>query len=95
MDLEWDPRNKTSFGQLTIFLEQKWGHTYLSVDDFGVIKELDRLSIEKYTNNHIVTIHTKPTAIVQPTFHYEEMGTEWIVYPWENDDSETIADYKK
>ena len=47
MDLEWDPRNETSFGQLTIFLEQKWGHTYLAVDDFGVIKELDKLSMEE------------------------------------------------
>jgi hypothetical protein len=47
MDLEWDPRNKTSFGQLAIFLEQKWGHTYLSVDEFGVIKELDKLSMEE------------------------------------------------
>ena len=52
-------------------------------------------TLEKYTMFPIATIHTKPTAIVQPTFHYEEIGTEWIVYPWEQDDSETIADYKK
>ena len=44
---------------------------------------------------HTITIHTKPTAKVQPKFYYEEIGTEWIVYPWERDDSETIADYKK
>ena len=39
------------------------------------------------------TIHTKLSASVQPTFHYEVVGDEWIVYPWERADSKTIADY--
>jgi hypothetical protein len=40
------------------------------------------------------TIHTKKTAIIQPTFWYEVVENEWIVYPWERNDSQTIADYK-
>jgi hypothetical protein len=34
--------------------------------------------------------------MVEPMFYYSLVrGNAWIVYPWENDDSETIADYKK
>ena len=39
------------------------------------------------------TIHTKLSASVQPTFHYEVVGDDWIVYPWERADSKPIADY--
>lgn len=39
------------------------------------------------------TIHTKLTASVQPTFFYEVVGDDWIVYPWERADSKTIQDY--
>ena len=39
------------------------------------------------------TIHTKLTASVQPTFHYEVVGDDWIVYPWERADSKPIQDY--
>lgn len=42
------------------------------------------------------TIHTKLTASVQPTFHYEVADENtWYYYPWERKDSETIADYLK
>ena len=53
-------------------------------------------TLEKYTMFPVATIHTKPTSIVQPTFHYEEIyGDIWISYPWENDAADTVADYKK
>ena len=39
------------------------------------------------------TIHTKLTASVQPTFYYEVVDKDWIVYPWERADSKTIQDY--
>jgi hypoxanthine phosphoribosyltransferase len=53
-------------------------------------------TLEKYTNYPIATIHHKQTAMVEPMFYYSLVrGNAWIVYPWENDDSETIADYKK
>ena len=40
-------------------------------------------------------LHYKPhTSCVVPTIWGKEMGDEWIVYPWERDDSRTIQDYK-
>jgi len=50
------------------------------------------LTLHKY-NLPTATIHTKLTASVQPTFHYEVVDKDWIVYPWEQKDSKTIADY--
>jgi len=51
-------------------------------------------TLKSYAHLPIATIHTKPTAIIQPTFYYEQVGVEWIVYPWENTNSKTIPDYK-
>ena len=48
------------------------------------------------SNVYTATIHYKQTASVEPTFWYSLVqDKDWIVYPWERDDSETIADYKK
>lgn len=53
-------------------------------------------TLEKYSTFNTVTIHHKQTASVEPTFwHSLTKDNVWIVYPWENNDSETIADYKK
>lgn len=40
-------------------------------------------------------LHHKPTAKFKPTFFAEEVGDEWIVYPWERKDAEAIQDYLK
>ncbi len=42
-------------------------------------------------------LHYKPhTSCVEPTIHaFAHEGDEWIIYPWERDDSETIQDYLK
>ena len=50
------------------------------------------LTLHKY-KLPTATIHTKETASVQPTFHYEVVDKDWIVYPWERADSKTIQDY--
>ena len=35
-------------------------------------------------------------SVVEPTHWIREKGADdWIVYPWENNDSETIQDYKQ
>ena len=52
------------------------------------------------TLNNILTpltavLHYKPTAKHKPTFFAQEVGNEWVVYPWERKDSETIQDYLK
>jgi hypoxanthine phosphoribosyltransferase len=40
------------------------------------------------------TIHYKQSAIVKPDFYYSLTPEDkWIVYPWEQKDSQTIADY--
>ena len=54
------------------------------------------LKIYKQLNNPIVTIHYKQTAIVEPTFYYSLTPQDkWIVYPWEQEDSEAVPDYLK
>lgn len=52
------------------------------------------------TLNRLITpltavLHYKPAAKHKPTFFAEEVGDEWIVYPWERKDSEAIQDYLK
>lgn len=42
---------------------------------------------------YTAALHYKTTAIFTPTIYGEVVGEEWIVYPWENIDSETIPDY--
>ena len=63
----------------------------LVVDDICDTGETLKKSIAMYT----ATLHYKPTAGFTPDFYSKEVGTEWIVYPWERNDSETIQDYLK
>ena len=44
---------------------------------------------------YTAVLHYKPTAKHRPTFYAQEVGDEWIVYPWERKDSEAIQDYLK
>jgi len=65
----------------------------LVVDDICDTGEtLNRL---KQSGCLTASIHFKSTSIVRPDFWYGIVGEEdWIVYPWENRDSQTIPDYK-
>ena len=63
----------------------------LVVDDICDTGETLKNTIGMYT----ATLHYKPTAIFTPDFYSKEVATEWIVYPWERSDSETIQDYLK
>jgi hypoxanthine phosphoribosyltransferase len=63
----------------------------LVVDDICDTGETLKNTIGMYT----ATLHYKPTAIFTPDFYSKEVGTEWIVYPWERGDSDTIQDYLK
>lgn len=65
-------------------------HT-LVIDDICDTGETLKSIVSGYT----ATLHYKPTAIFTPDFYSKEVGTEWIVYPWERGDSETIQDYLK
>ena len=48
----------------------------------------------KQLNNPIATLHYKTSAIIEPNFWWRlAPQNEWIVYPWEQKDSQTIPDY--
>jgi hypoxanthine phosphoribosyltransferase len=42
---------------------------------------------------YTATLHYKPTAVYKPSFYGGEIGSEWLVYPWERKDSNSIQDY--
>jgi hypoxanthine phosphoribosyltransferase len=39
------------------------------------------------------SLHYKKQSIFKPRYFVEEVGAEWIVYPWEREDAKTIQDY--
>jgi len=55
------------------------------------------VTLEKWNNHVTAVLHYKPhTSCVIPTMYaFAHEGDEWIIYPWERDDSETIQDYLK
>lgn len=61
----------------------------LIVDDICDTGETLKNSIALYT----ATLHYKPTSSFTPDFYAKEVGQDWIVYPWENKDSNTVQDY--
>jgi hypoxanthine phosphoribosyltransferase len=63
----------------------------LVVDDICDSGETLKKTVAGYT----ATLHYKKTAIFTPDFYSKEVGTEWIVYPWERKDSEAVQDYLK
>lgn len=72
------------------------------MDDNGYILIVDDIcdsgkTLEEYKNYKYIltaTLHYKNSASVEPNFWWKLAGeNEWIVYPWEQKDSKTIADY--
>ena len=63
----------------------------LVVDDICDSGETLKNIVAGYT----ATLHYKKTASFTPDFYSKEVGDEWIVYPWERNDSGTIQDYLK
>ena len=57
-------------------------------------KTLKQFKFEE--NIYTATLHWKQSSEYQPNYFWEvAFENEWIVYPWENKDSESIADYLK
>ncbi len=52
-------------------------------------------TLKDFDNKHnvICTIHHHEQSIVKPDFFCREKDDKWIVYPWEETDSNTIQDY--
>ena len=63
--------------------------TTLVIDDICDTGETLNMLLTPLT----AALHYKPTAKHKPTFYAEEVGNEWIVYPWERKDSKPIQDY--
>lgn len=63
----------------------------LVVDDICDSGETLKNIVAGYT----ATLHFKKTAVFVPDFYSKEVGDEWIVYPWERNDSDAIQDYLK
>jgi hypoxanthine phosphoribosyltransferase len=56
-------------------------------------KTLSQFKFESHV--YTATIHHKQTACCEPTFWYSLVRDAWIVYPWEQKNSDTIQDYLK
>lgn len=69
------------------------GSSILVVDDIcdsGVTMQ----KFKDVENIYTVTLHYKTTACYEPNYWWRLVGdNEWIVYPWERKDSQTIPDY--
>ena len=52
-------------------------------------------TLENSPGLYHAVLHYKPhTSTFIPTIWAKEIGDEWIVYPWERNDSKAIQDYK-
>ena len=67
------------------------GKNTLVVDDINDTGE----TLSKAPGAYWATLHHKPTSKFQHNFYAKEVSDQWIVYPWEREDSETIQDYLK
>ena len=63
----------------------------LVIDDICDTGETLKNTVAGYT----ATLHYKPTASFTPDFYAKQVGTEWLVYPWERKDSDAVQDYLK
>ena len=76
------------------YLAQVPGNILIVDDICDTGKTLKRFKFE--SNIYTATLHYKTSAEYEPHFWWRlAPENEWIVYPWENKDSETIQDYKK
>jgi hypoxanthine phosphoribosyltransferase len=66
---------------------------YLLIDDIADSGET--LIDKKYEGYVKVTLHYKKHSLIKPYYYAREIPNDlWLVYPWENEKSETIQDYK-
>ena len=66
---------------------------FLIVDDIADTGET--LKNNSTSDDVIFTIHYHRKSIIKPDFYMWKKEDKWIVYPWEEKDSEEIQDYLK
>ncbi len=67
------------------------GKNTLVVDDINDTGE----TLSKAPGAYWAVLHHKPTSKFKHAFYAKEVNDQWIVYPWEREDSEPIQDYFK
>ena len=67
------------------------GKNTLVVDDINDTGE----TLSKAPGAYWAVLHHKPTSKFQHNFYAKEVNDQWIVYPWEREDSQAIQDYFK
>ena len=50
-------------------------------------------TLDKAPGVYHAVLHHKSTSKFTPNFYAKEVGAEWLVYPWEREDSTTLPDY--
>jgi uncharacterized protein len=82
--------------KLNLPLVQKISQNTLIVDDICDSGNTFVKIYKNHPNLKFACLHFKPhTSIFNPTVYSQEVGDEWIVYPWEEKNAEPIADYLK
>ena len=80
-----------------VMLSHKLGLPYNLNENALVIDDIcDSGKTLKTIQSPTAVLHYKPhTSIIEPTFYACKFESDdWIVYPWENKNSNTIQDYK-
>ena len=67
------------------------GKNTLVVDDINDTGH----TLSKAPGAYWAVLHNKPTSKFKDAIYAKEVGDQWIVYPWEREDSEAIPDYLK
>ncbi len=67
------------------------GKNTLVVDDINDTGH----TLSKAPGAYWAVLHNKPTSKFKDCIYAKEIDDQWIVYPWEREDSEAIPDYLK
>jgi len=89
-----------------VLLSHKLGIPFMSENNTeeGYILIVDDIcdtgeTLKQYSEHEYIltaTLHYKTSAIIEPNFWWRLADNNtWYCYPWENKDSDTIADYLK
>jgi len=84
-----------------VMLSHKLGVPYTNLVDPNTLVVDDicdsGVTIKEAPGLYTATLHYKESAIVKPTIYASLLLNEsqWLVYPWERQDSEPIQDYLK
>ena len=82
-----------------VMLSHKLGVPYTNLVDPNTLVVDDicdsGVTIKEAPGSYTATLHYKSSAIVKPSVYASLLLNEsqWVVYPWENDDSNTIQGY--